>query len=131
MGAVAAQSDGVYTGELVGDILHGPAKVEAVRALAAHEGLDLTACSAYSDTVNDVPMLEMVGNPWAINPDGRLRRHAEVAGWRVRDYRTGRKATRLVLLTAGAPGVTLGAVSAAAAIHRCLSRGSFSPRRVS
>ncbi|WP_432942709.1 HAD family hydrolase [Kribbella sp. CA-253562] len=131
LGTVAAQSDGVYTGVLVGDILHGPAKAEAVRALAAHEGLDLTACSAYSDSVNDLPMLEMVGNPWAINPDGRLRRHAEVAGWQVRDYRTGRKATRLALLTAGASGVTLGAVSAAVAIQRCLSRGCASRRRVS
>jgi HAD superfamily hydrolase (TIGR01490 family) len=131
LGTVAAERDGVYTGDLVGDILHGPAKAEAVRALAAREGLDLAACSAYSDSVNDLPLLEMVGNPCAVNPDGRLRRHAEVAGWRVRDYRTGRKATRLALLTAGASGVTLGAVSAAVAIHRCLSRGCASRRRVS
>jgi HAD superfamily hydrolase (TIGR01490 family) len=131
LGTVAAQSDGVYTGVLVGDILHGPAKAEAVRALAEHEELDLTACSAYSDSVNDLPMLEMVGNPWAINPDNRLRQHARAAGWQVRDYRTGRRATRLVLLTAGASGVTLGAVSAAVAIQRCLSRGCASRRRVS
>jgi HAD superfamily hydrolase (TIGR01490 family) len=131
LGTVAAQSDGVYTGVLVGDILHGPAKAEAVRALAEHEELDLTACSAYSDSVNDLPMLEMVGNPWAINPDNRLRQHARAAGWQVRDYRTGRRATRLVLLTAGASGVTLGAVSATVAIQRCLSRGCASRRRVS
>ncbi|TWD79773.1 phosphoserine phosphatase [Kribbella amoyensis] len=131
LGTVAAESDGVYTGELVGDILHGPAKAEAVRALADREDLDLAACSAYSDSVNDLPMLEMVGNPCAVNPDGRLRRHAEVAGWRVRDYRTGRKATRLALLTAGASGVTLGAVSAAVAVRRCLNRGCVSRRRVS
>ncbi|GAB3816566.1 HAD-IB family hydrolase [Kribbella italica] len=131
LGTVAAHRDGVYTGVLVGDILHGPAKAEAVRALARHEELDLTACSAYSDSVNDLPMLEMVGNPWAINPDSRLLRHARTAGWPVRDYRTGRRATRLLLLTAGASGVTLGAVSAAVAIQRCLSRGCGSRRRVS
>lgn len=136
LGTVAAERDGVYTGELVGDILHGPAKAEAIRALAAREGLELDSCSAYSDSVNDLPMLELVGNPCAINPDGRLRRHAEAAGWRVRDYRTGRKATRLALLTAGASGVTLGAVSAAVAIRRhvgrsCVSRGCVSRTRVS
>jgi HAD superfamily hydrolase (TIGR01490 family) len=118
LGTVAAQVDGIYTGELVGDILHGPAKAEAVRALAVHEGLDLAACSAYSDSVNDLPMLELVGHPCAINPDGKLRRHADRAGWRVRDYRTGRKAARLGLLTAGATGAALGAVSAAVAIRR-------------
>ena len=122
LGTVAAERDGIYTGELVGDILHGPAKAEAVRALAAHEGLNLASCAAYSDSVNDLPMLELVGNPCAINPDSRLRRHAEVAGWRIHDYRTGRKAARLGLLTAGASGVTLGAVSAAVAIRGCVRR---------
>lgn len=126
LGTVAAEVDGVYTGQLVGDILHGPAKAEAVRALAAREGLDLARCAAYSDSVNDLPMLELVGHPCAINPDGKLRRQAVAAGWRIRDYRTGRKAARLGLLTAGATGTTLGAVSAAVALHRRASR-----RRVS
>jgi HAD superfamily hydrolase (TIGR01490 family) len=121
LGTVAAQRDGVYTGELVGDILHGPAKAVAVRSLALHEGLDLASCAAYSDSVNDLPMLELVGHPCAVNPDGKLRRHAEAAGWRIRDYRTGRKAARLGLLTAGASGVTLGAVSAAMAIRKRVS----------
>jgi HAD superfamily hydrolase (TIGR01490 family) len=121
LGTVAAHVDGVYTGELVGDILHGPAKVEAVRALAQHEGLDLSACSAYSDSINDLPLLELVGHPGAVNPDRKLRRHAEKAGWPVRDYRTGRRAARLGLLTAGVSGATLGAVSAAIAIRRRVS----------
>jgi len=136
LGTIAETRDGVYTGRLVGDILHGPAKAEAVRALAAHEGLHLADCAAYSDSVNDLPMLELVGHPCAINPDSRLRRHAEVAGWRVRDYRTGRKAARRVLLTAGASGVTLGAVSAAVAIRGSVLRervicGRVRRRRVS
>ena len=57
MGTVAEHVDGVYTGRLVGDMLHGPAKAEAVKALAAREGLDLARCSAYSDSFNDLPML--------------------------------------------------------------------------
>ena len=73
MGTVAEHIDGVYTGRLVGDLLHGPAKGEAIKALAAREELDLAACSAYSDSFNDLPMLTMVGDPCAINPDARLR----------------------------------------------------------
>ena len=57
LGTVAESVDGVYTGKLVGEPLHGPAKAEAVRALAAAEGLDLTRCAAYSDSHNDIPML--------------------------------------------------------------------------
>ena len=94
MGTVAEHVDGVYTGRLVGDMLHGPAKAEAIRALAARESLDLSRCSAYSDSYNDLPMLSMVGDPCAINPDAKLRAHAREQGWRIRDYRTGRKAAR-------------------------------------
>ena len=57
MGTVAEHVDGVYTGRLVGDMLHGPAKAEAIKALAEREGLDLARCSAYSDSYNDLPML--------------------------------------------------------------------------
>ena len=76
MGTVAEHVDGVYTGRLVGDLLHGPAKAEAVRAIAAREGLDLARCSAYSDSFNDLPMLSLVGDPCAVNPVSRLRAHA-------------------------------------------------------
>ena len=81
-------------------MLHGPAKAEAVKALAAREGLDLSRCSAYSDSSNDLPMLSLVGDPCAINPDARLRAHAREQGWRIRDYRTGRKAARAGLVVA-------------------------------
>ncbi|HYU84847.1 MAG TPA: HAD-IB family hydrolase [Kribbellaceae bacterium] len=118
LGTVAEQVNGVYTGNLVGDILHGPAKAEAVRALAQREDLDLSCCAAYSDSANDLPMLELVGRPCAINPDHKLRRHAEAHGWDVRDYRTGRKAARLGLVAAGASGAVVGAASAAVAIRR-------------
>ena len=75
-------------------MLHGPAKAEAVTALAEQEGLDLSRCSAYSDSSNDLPMLSLVGDPCAVNPDGKLREHARQQGWRIRDYRTGRKAAK-------------------------------------
>lgn len=69
LGTVAESVDGVYTGRLVGEPLHGPAKAEAVRALAAAEDLDLDRCAAYSDSHNDIPMLSLVGHPYAINPE--------------------------------------------------------------
>jgi HAD superfamily hydrolase (TIGR01490 family) len=118
LGTVAEQLDGVYTGRLVGEMLHGQAKAEAVAALAERESLDLSRCSAYSDSYNDLPMLNLVGDPVVINPDNRLRDHARAHGWRIRDYRTGRKAARIGLLGAGLAGAVTGAVAAAVAIHR-------------
>jgi HAD superfamily hydrolase (TIGR01490 family) len=118
LGTVAEHVDGVYTGRLVGDMLHGPAKAVAVLALADREGLDLSRCSAYSDSHNDLPMLTLVGDPCVINPDARLREHARTEGWRIRDYRTGRKAARLGLFSAGAAGAVTGSVAAAVALRR-------------
>ncbi len=117
MGTVSEHIDGVYTGKLVGDMLHGPAKAEAVKALAAREGLDLTACSAYSDSINDLPMLTLVGDPCAINPDAKLRAHARAEGWRIRDYRTGRKAARIGLVVGALAGAASGTVAAGIALR--------------
>ena len=118
LGTVAEHVEGVYTGQLVGDMLHGPAKAVAISALAEREGLDLSACSAYSDSFNDLPMLSMVGDPCAINPDAKLRAHARKEGWRIRDYRTGRKAARAGLVLAALAGATAGGLTAAAAARK-------------
>lgn len=118
MGTVAEHVDGVYTGRLVGDMLHGPAKAEAVKALAAREGLDLGRCSAYSDSSNDLPMLGLVGDPCAVNPDHRLRAHAREQGWRIRDYRSGRKAARAGLVAGTVAGALSGAVAAGVRLRR-------------
>jgi HAD superfamily hydrolase (TIGR01490 family) len=118
LGTVAEHADGEYTGRLVGDLLHGAAKAEAVRALAESEGLELDRCAAYSDSFNDLPMLTLVGEPCAINPDSRLRDHARANGWRVRDYRTGRKAARFGLFAAACAGAATGSVAAGMAIRR-------------
>ena len=115
-------AEGVYTGRLVGDLLHGPAKAEAVRDLATEHGLDLARSFAYSDSYNDLPMLSLVGHPVAINPDRRLAALAEDQDWQVRDFRTGRRAARVGLLGAAAAGATAGAVAAAIAVTRHLRR---------
>ncbi len=122
LGTVAETVDGYYTGRLVGDLLHGAAKADAVRVLAAEEQLDLSRCSAYSDSANDVPMLSLVGTPYAINPDRRLRAHARKRGWRIRDFRRARRAARAGLVAAALAGAVGGAGAAAAAVATAVRR---------
>lgn len=117
LGTVAEHVDGVYTGRLVGDLLHGQAKAEAVRALATREGLELEYCSAYSDSANDIPMLSLVGHPCAVNPDRKLRAHARRQGWRVRDYR-GKRRNTTIAVAAGTGALAGAAVGITAARRR-------------
>ncbi|MEU5845226.1 HAD-IB family hydrolase [Saccharopolyspora shandongensis] len=118
LGTVAESSGGVYTGRLVGEMLHGRAKAHAVRAMAASEGLDLRRCTAYSDSANDIPMLSAVGTAVAVNPDQRLRDIARARGWEVRDFRTGRKAARIGLNSIMGASAIAGAVAAGLAYRR-------------
>jgi len=118
LGTVAESVDGHYTGRLVGEILHGPAKAHAVRALAVTEGLDLRRCTAYSDSVNDVPMLSAVGTAVAVNPDSELRDVAKERGWQVRDFRTGRKAAKIGVNSVLGASAIAGAVAAGLAARR-------------
>jgi HAD superfamily hydrolase (TIGR01490 family) len=118
LGTVSEHLNGVYTGRLVGEMLHGAAKAYAVEALAGREGLDLARCSAYSDSYNDLPMLELVGHPHAVNPDTRLREHARRHGWEIRDYRTGRKVARAGLVAGAVAGAAAGTMAAGSALRR-------------
>lgn len=108
LGTIAEIADGCYTGRLVGDLMHGPAKAEGIAELAAERGLDLDQCTAYSDSANDLPMLRKVGRAIAVNPDSRLARQARRHGWPVLDYRRGRRAAKLALPSAAAAGVAAG-----------------------
>ena len=118
LGTVAESVNGEYTGRLVGGLLHGPAKAAAIRALAVREGLDLSRCSAYSDSSNDMPMLELVGHPAAVNPDSDLRAQARAQGWPIHDFRTGRRATLIALPAAAGAGAIAGGVAAGIALRR-------------
>ncbi|WP_199548644.1 HAD family phosphatase [Streptomyces sp. N35] len=77
--------DGCFTGE-IDYYAYGPTKAEAVRELAASEGYDLERCYAYSDSATDLPMLESVGHPYAVNPDRTLRREALTRDWPILDF---------------------------------------------
>lgn len=118
LGTVLENVDGIYTGKLVGDMLHGTAKAHAVRALAAREGLNLRRCTSYSDSQNDIPMLAAVGTAVAINPDTALRDTARERQWEVRDFRTGRKAAKIGVPSVLGAGALAGAVAAGLAYRR-------------
>src|ERR1044072_2156259 len=78
-------ADNRYTGELE-FYAFGEQKAEAIRSLARRARVDLARSFAYSDSVTDVPMLEAVGHPVAVNPDRALRREAERRGWDIREF---------------------------------------------
>src|SRR5205814_7619017 len=118
LGTVAEIEDGAYTGRLVGDLLHGPAKADAITALGAEEGLDLARCTAYSDSANDLPMLSLVGHAVAVNPDPALRREARRRNWEVRDFRTGRKAAKVAIPATLGLGIAVGAAVIGTAVVR-------------
>ena len=130
LGTVSEVEDGLYTGRLVGEPLHGAAKAEAVRALAEREGLDLARCTAYSDSHNDVPMLSSVGHAVAVNPDTALREEARRQGWVIRDFRTGRKAAKIGIPTAAGVGALTGGVIAGLALRRRHAGHGHSLRRL-
>jgi HAD superfamily hydrolase (TIGR01490 family) len=88
-GAISSRAmideDGRYTGEME-FYAYGPYKVDAIRALAEREAIDLTASYAYSDSYTDLPMLEAVGHPVAVNPDRVLLKLAKERDWEVRNF---------------------------------------------
>jgi len=78
--------DGKYTGDIA-FYAYGQGKAEAMHELAEQQGYDLTASYAYSDSFTDLPMLEAVGHPTAVNPDKPLRKAAAENGWPVTQFR--------------------------------------------
>ena len=88
-GAIASRpridADGRYTGEME-FYSYGPYKADAIRTLAQREGIELAASYAYSDSYTDLPMLEAVGHPVAVNPDRVLLKLAREREWEVRNF---------------------------------------------
>ncbi len=81
VGTIVGRKDGVLTGELVGDPLHGQAKRNAAKKLAAERGISLNKSWAYSDSVHDLPLMTLVKHAVAVNPDKALTLYAEAANW--------------------------------------------------
>jgi HAD superfamily hydrolase (TIGR01490 family) len=111
----AKVEDGAYTGELE-FYCYGDGKAEAIREVAARDGISLEGSYAYSDSITDVPMLEAVGRPVAVNPDRDLRREAEERGWQTRNFRRPvRLRDRLAEVPTPSARTTMVAVAVAAA----------------
>ena len=83
---MVVDDDDRYTGEIA-FYSYGENKASAIRELAAERGYDLEGSYAYSDSATDLPMLEAVGHPHAVNPDRALRRAATEHGWPVLTFR--------------------------------------------
>jgi HAD superfamily hydrolase (TIGR01490 family) len=64
----------------------GPGKAEAMKEVAAQDGIDLAGSFAYTDSFTDMPMLEIVGNPVAVNPEKDLREAAEEREWQILEF---------------------------------------------
>jgi HAD superfamily hydrolase (TIGR01490 family) len=111
---------GRYTGELVGEIAHGPAKAKIAEEIAGGHSIEMRDSAAYSDSINDLPLLESVGHPHAVNPDHALRRVARSRGWPIHELRTRRRA-----LLIGVPS----ALGGAAIFGAGLAVGVYAARR--
>jgi len=78
--------DGVYTGRLAGNSISGEEKARIIAEISASEGIPLSDCYAYGDSISDFPMLACVGHPTAVNPDSRLRAEAKRRGWSIQEW---------------------------------------------
>jgi phosphoserine phosphatase len=105
-------ADGRYTGEL-DFYAYGPHKATAIREAAERDGIDLARSYAYSDSVTDVPMLEMVGHPVAVNPDRELARLARQREWEIREFDRPVRLRRRVPTPAPTPTAAVGGMLAA------------------
>jgi HAD superfamily hydrolase (TIGR01490 family) len=99
--------DGRYTGELE-FYAYGPHKADAIRRVAATRGIDLAGSYAYSDSITDAPMLEVVGHPVAVNPDRDLARLARQREWQIRRFDHPVRLRQRVPVPPAAPTAALG-----------------------
>jgi len=113
IGTQVAIEDGKYTGEIV-YYAYGEGKADAMRSIAQERGYELADCYAYSDSYTDLPMLDVVGHPVAVNPDASLRAVAIERDWPIVDFQRPEAMRRTVetrqAVAAGA-GVAIGAVA--------------------
>jgi HAD superfamily hydrolase (TIGR01490 family) len=103
LGTVAEVVDGIYNGELAQPFCYGEGKADALRRIADEEGYDLQASYAYTDSAGDLPMLEAVGHPVAVNPDRALETIAYRRGWPIVEFsRTRKKVVKRTTAASGA-----------------------------
>jgi HAD superfamily hydrolase (TIGR01490 family) len=106
IGTVSEIVGGVYTGRLAEPFCYGDGKAVAIRKMAAEKGYDLGRSYAYTDSISDLPMLEVVGHPIAVNPDRALESVAHLRGWPIIEFnRTTKRVVKSTTAAVGAAGV--------------------------
>lgn len=110
LGTVSEIVNGVYTGHLAEPFCYGEGKAQALQKIAAEKGYDLSRSYAYTDSAGDLPMLDAVGHPVAVNPDSALEAIAYHRGWPIVEFSRTRK--KVIKRTTAATGAT--ALAAAA-----------------
>jgi len=159
-GAIASRAvvdaDGRYTGDMA-FYAYGPLKADAIREEAERMGIDLSGSFAYSDSYTDIPMLETVGHPIAVNPDRILTKAAKERGWEIQKFdrpvrlrdrvRVPRWTLTAAVASIGAAGTALGAAAlwrrtrgssldllggsvVGQGHHKLFSAGAWLPRRL-
>lgn len=108
MGTESEIVDGCYTGKLAAPFCYGEGKAEHIRKLAAEKGYDLAHCYAYSDSASDLPMMQIVGHPVAVNPDRPMEAVAHRRGWPVVEFN--RQAKQIAKVSAAGAFTVGGAV---------------------
>ena len=114
--------NGTYTGRIE-RYAYGPGKAEAMRELAERDGIDLSESYAYSDSMTDLPMLEIVGHPVVVNPDSELAAIAEERGWETRRFESA-VTLREKLAAKAVPGAVVTGVAAVLAYWALKGRKS-------
>lgn len=110
LGTVAEIKDGIYTGKLAEPFCYGEGKAHAIRKIADEKGYDLSRSYAYTDSAGDLPMLDAVGHPVAVNPDHTLEAIAYHRGWPIVEFSRTRK--KVIKRTTAISGATLAAAGA-------------------
>ncbi|MCP3973229.1 MAG: HAD-IB family hydrolase [bacterium] len=106
IGTVSEIVDGVYTGRLAEPFCYGEGKAMAIERIAAERGYNLNQCYGYTDSISDLPMLECVGHPVAVNPDHALESIARMRGWPIIEFnRTTKRVVKNTTAAVGAAGV--------------------------
>ena len=106
LGTVSEIVDGVYTGRLAEPFCYGPGKVIAMEKVARERNYDLSRSYAYTDSISDLPMLEAVGHPVAVNPDRELEAIARMRGWPIIEFnRTTKRVVKNTTAAVGAAGL--------------------------
>lgn len=127
LGTVSEIVDGVYTGELAEPFCYGQGKADAINRVAMEKGYDLARSYAYTDSAGDLPMLEAVGHPVAVNPDRALETVALHRGWPIVEFSRTRK--RVIKRTTAITSATLVAAGAYGIGRRHGRRAEPTPKR--